>query len=355
MNFWQGKKVFITGHTGFKGSWLSIWLQQLGAEIIGYSLDPPTVPSMFELAKVAVGMKDIRGDIRDLTKLKKVLCDSQAEIVIHMAAQPLVRDSYKFPVETYSTNVMGTVNIFEGIRVSKNVKVAINVTTDKCYENREWYWGYRENEALGGYDPYSNSKACSELVTSSYRSSFFNPLNYSAHGIGIASARAGNVIGGGDWSKDRLVPDCIKALLNSDKIIIRNPKAIRPWQHVLEPLSGYLMLAKKLYINGPDYAEAWNFGPREADAKSVEWLVTNLCLKWGGNASYETDKSQNPHEANYLKLDCSKAYHKLGWTPLWSLEEAIDSIIDWTKAFQNGHNVRAVCENQILKYQKSIT
>jgi CDP-glucose 4,6-dehydratase len=353
MDFWQNKKVFLTGHTGFKGSWLSIWLDLLGADVTGYSLEPPTKPSLFELARLSEHMKDIRGDVCDLGSLQRALNDSEAEIVIHMAAQPLVLDSYQFPVETYATNVMGTVNVFEAVRTAKTVKAVINVTTDKCYKNREWYWGYRENEPLGGYDPYSNSKACSELVTSAYRNSFFNSNNYKEHGVAVASARAGNVIGGGDWSKGRLVPDCIRAISSGYNITIRSPESIRPWQHVLEPLSGYLLLAEKLYEEGPQFAEAWNFGPYQADTKPVKFLIKRLCLKWGEGAAYQLDKKQHPHEAHILKLDCSKAHLKLGWAPRWDLEKTIDTIVDWTRSYRNGENIQAVCQKQIHEYSDS--
>jgi CDP-glucose 4,6-dehydratase len=351
--FWKGKKVFITGHTGFKGSWLCLWLHSLGANIYGYALDPPTDPSLFELCKINTLAQSTIADVRDGAALAKTMREAEPEIVIHMAAQPLVRDSYKMPVETYSINVMGTVNVFEAVRATKTVKAVINVTTDKCYENKEWAWGYRENEPLGGYDPYSNSKACSELITSAYRNSYFNPKEHPVHGVGLASARAGNVIGGGDWATDRLVPDCIRALLKNDKIFIRNPHAIRPWQHVLEPLSGYLLLAQKLYEEGPRYAEAWNFGPVDDDAKPVEWLVKRLCTKWGGSASYSVDPGKHPHEAHYLKLDCSKARSGLGWRPKWDLEKSIGCIIEWTKAYGAHQDVAAVCRKQIEEYISS--
>lgn len=348
--FWKGKKVFLTGHTGFKGSWLCLWLHSLGAEVHGYALDPPTNPSLFDLCKIGTLVRSTIADVRDRESLTKALVAAAPQIVIHMAAQPLVRDSYKIPVDTYEINVMGTVNLFEAVRSSKTVKVVINVTTDKCYENKEWVWGYRECEPLGGYDPYSNSKACSELVTSSYRSSYFNPREYASHGVGIASARAGNVIGGGDWATDRLIPDCIRAVLKNEKVMIRNPHAIRPWQHVLEPLSGYLALAQKLYENGPHYTGAWNFGPDESDARTVEWIVKNLCEKWGSNASSEIDKGNHPHEAHYLKLDCSKAKTDLGWRPRWDASKAIVSIVTWTRAYKQGEDVREVCAAQIEEY-----
>lgn len=351
--FWRGKKVFITGHTGFKGSWLSLWLNHLGAEVTGYALEPPTVPSLFEMARVGEDMDSITGDIRDGSLLTQKLQACVPEIVIHMAAQPLVRESYKDPVTTYQTNVMGTVNLLEAVRQSKSVKAVVNVTTDKCYENKEWVWGYRENEPMGGYDPYSNSKACSELVTASYRSSFFNPRDFSTHGVSLASARAGNVIGGGDWAMDRLIPDCIRALLHGEKILIRNPKAIRPWQHVLEPLSGYLLLAQKLYEDGPKFAEGWNFGPEDSDARPVEWIVKHICDTWGQGAAYIVDQGPHPHEASYLKLDCSKAKSVLGWNPRWDLKKAIDMVLKWSIAYKNGADLKQTCLDQIEEYNKN--
>lgn len=349
-DFWKNKKVFITGHTGFKGSWLSLWLHALEAKVSGYALDPSTNPSLYDLGGVKDILTSVIGDIRDLDLLKKAMKECDPDIVIHMAAQPLVRDSYKEPVETYATNVMGTVNLFEAVRGCRNVRAVLNVTTDKCYENKEWEWGYRENEPLGGYDPYSNSKACSELVTSSYRDSFFNSDNYENHGVGVASARAGNVIGGGDWAKDRLIPDCVKSLLTGEEIVIRNPHAIRPWQHVLEPLSGYLLLMQRLFENGPEFSEAWNFGPDDRDAKPVAWIVKEICSKWGNDSLYRIDKGAHPHEANYLKLDCSKAKHRLRWYPKWSIEQAIDKIIEWTMAYNENHGVREITLKQIDEY-----
>lgn len=352
LDFWRSKKVFITGHTGFKGSWISLWLHSLGAEVTGYALKPPTEPCLYNLCNIEELVGSTIDDIRNGDALKSALLAASPEIVIHMAAQPLVRDSYKNPVDTYSINVIGTVNLLEAVRACKSVKAVINITTDKCYENKEWDWGYRENEPLGGYDPYSSSKACSELVTGAYRSSFFNPMDYARHGVAVATARAGNVIGGGDWARDRLIPDCVRALLNGEKIAIRNPKAMRPWQHVLEPLSGYMVLAQRLCEDGPRYAEAWNFGPDDRDAKPVEWIVQRLCEKWGGNASYKVDKGEHPHEAHYLKLDCSKAKAEIGWHPSWSLEKAIDSIIDWTKAYKENKDLRGKCIEQIEEYSE---
>jgi CDP-glucose 4,6-dehydratase len=352
MEFWQGKKVFLTGHTGFKGSWLCLWLSRLGAHITGYALEPPTDPSLFELARVGELVDSCIADVRDLERLKAEMLRASPDVVIHMAAQPLVRDSYRIPVETYSINVMGVVHLLEAVRSCPGVKAVVNVTTDKCYENREWVWGYRENEPLGGFDPYSNSKGCSELVTASYRSSFFNPGCFSKHGVGLASARAGNVIGGGDWAGDRLIPDIIRAILAGDPVRIRNPHAIRPWQHVLEPLSGYLALAQRLYEDGAEYAESWNFGPADEDARPVEWIVQRMCRQWGAGARYEIDDGDHPHEAHYLKLDCSKARSGLGWHPRWNLEKALDSIIGWTQSYRSGDDLQKICLEQIADYTR---
>ena len=351
--FWQGKRVLITGHTGFKGGWLCLWLQSMGANVVGYALKPPTNPSLFEVAKVGQGMTSIIGDIRDLPHLQKVFAEHQPDIVIHMAAQPLVRYSYLEPVETYSTNVMGTVNLLEAVRHTASVKALVNVTSDKCYENREWPWGYRENEAMGGHDPYSNSKGCAELVTAAYRNSYFPPEKYAEHGVAIGSGRAGNVIGGGDWAEDRLIPDMMRAIISNQPVSIRNPHSIRPWQHVLEPLSGYLSLAQKLYEEGPNYAEGWNFGPNDDDAKPVQWILDNLTKTWGEGASWKLDVGDHPHEANYLKLDCSKAKMRLNWKPRWSLDMAIDQICVWHKAHLAGADMRAMCLQQIKQYEVS--
>ena len=349
-SFWAGKKVFLTGHTGFKGSWLSIWLQSMGVELTGYALNPPTEINLFEIANVKNGMRSIIGDIRDLELLKKSMLDAAPEIVIHMAAQPLVRYSYSNPVETYATNVMGTVHLFEAVRATQGVKAVVNITTDKCYENKEWVWGYRENEPMGGYDPYSNSKGCAELVTSAYRSSYFNPSNFDKHGISLASVRAGNVIGGGDWAQDRLIPDIITAFSEGRPVFIRSPNSIRPWQHVLEPLRGYLILAEKLYLEGTPFAEAWNFGPNEQDTKNVEWIVRELANLWGEGAHWSLDESNQPHEATYLKLDISKARGRLDWHPLLSLPTTLRMIVDWYHNYNNGENMHHFINNQISEY-----
>lgn len=350
-SFWKEKKVFITGHTGFKGAWLCLWLHLLGAEVSGYALSPPLEPNLFELANLDSLVHSHIADVRDGECLQEIMRATAPDIVIHMAAQALVRESYRTPVDTYATNVLGTAHLLEAVRNCPSVRAVVNVTTDKCYANQEWHWGYRENEPLGGYDPYSSSKGCSELVTAAYRNSFFNPEQHEIHGVAVASARAGNVIGGGDWAADRLIPDCIRALIEGEQIVIRSPWAIRPWQHVLEPLSGYLMLAQRLYADGPPFAAAWNFGPNQEDAKPVDWIVRRLCKKWGG-ATYVIDGGEHLHEANYLKLDCSKAKAELGWLPRWPLEKALDSIIEWTLAYQDGRDMREVCLQQIAEYEE---
>ncbi len=351
-SFWSDKKVFVTGHTGFKGGWLSLWLQQLGAQVTGYALQPPTNPSLFEVAQVAQGMQSVIGDIRDGTLLSNALRQAAPDIVIHMAAQPLVRRSYVDPVETYLTNVMGTVHLLEAVRQTPSVRAVVNVTTDKCYENQEWVWGYRENEPMGGFDPYSSSKGCAELVTAAYRNSFFNAAKHSEHHIAVATARAGNVIGGGDWAEDRLVPDILRAIQNGQSVNIRNPQSTRPWQHVLEPLSGYLALAEKLYTQGPAFAEAFNFGSAEDDAKPVQWIVEQITRQWGDGANWKLDQVEHPHEAHYLKLDCSKAKARLNWQPRWMLSKALENIIVWHKAHQRGDDMRELSLKQISTFQE---
>lgn len=351
--FWKGKKVFLTGHTGFKGSWLSLWLDSLGARVTGYALKPPTKPSLFELCRVDRLTKTIFADVRDAARLRKAVLDARPQVIIHMAAQPLVRESYKDPRGTYETNVMGSVNLLEAARACRSVRAVVNVTTDKCYENKERLRGYKEGEPLGGYDPYSSSKACSELVVSAYLNSFFNPEEFKEHRLALASARAGNVIGGGDWAADRLVPDIIRAALRGEKVLIRNPRAIRPWQHVLEPLSGYLALAGQLYRHGPRFAGAWNFGPDAGDAKDVEWIVRRMFARWPEAPGYVIDKGRHPHEAHYLKLNSSKARRGLGWKPRWKVSAAIDRTVEWFRAYQRGENMRGVCLRQIRDYLES--
>ena len=356
-SFWNGKKIFVTGHTGFKGSWLCLWLNHLGSQVTGYALQAPTRPSLFEVAQVEKGMTSIIGDVRDGNLLANAMRQAAPDIVIHMASQPLVRRSYIDPVETYSTNVIGTVNLLEAVRQMSSVRAVINVTTDKCYENKEWVWSYRENEPMGGFDPYSSSKGCAELVTLAYRNSYFNTSKHGEHKVALATARAGNVIGGGDWAEDRLIPDILRAIEDGRPVNIRNPNAIRPWQHVLEPLSGYLTLSENLFNNGPAFAEAFNFGPAEEDAMSVKWIVEQLTQRWGDGASWHFDGGPHPHEAHYLKLDCSKARSRLGWAPRWNLSQALQSIINWQKSYklhQSSQEMRDLCLQQIRDYSTAI-
>lgn len=349
--FWRGKRVFLTGHTGFKGSWLSIWLHSLGAEITGYALPPPTVPSLYGLCRVDRLGNSVIADVRDADRMREAVARAEPEIVFHLAAQSIVRESYRIPVDTYATNVLGTVHLLEAVRSCASVKALVNVTSDKCYENREGSRGYRERDPLGGYDPYSSSKACSELVTSAYRSSFFNPQNASDRKVCIASARAGNVIGGGDFAPDRLLPDCVRAILGGEAIRLRNPGAIRPWQHVLEPLSGYLLLARHLYDNGSAFAGAWNFGPEETDVRPVAWVVDRFCQLWGNDASRVLDDGSHPHETHTLKLDSSKAKSELLWRPRWDIETALERVVEWTKAFASRDgNLFSLCLSQIAAY-----
>jgi CDP-glucose 4,6-dehydratase len=348
---WAGRRVFVTGHTGFKGSWLALWLQTLGAEVLGYSLAPPTEQNMFEIASVGQGMRTIVGDVRDSEKLAAAMADFQPETVFHLAAQSLVRLSYQDPVGTYATNVMGTVHVLEAMRMVPSVRAAVIVTSDKCYENNEWAWGYRESDPMGGYDPYSNSKGCTELVTSAYRRSFFTAPEKQGPATEVASARAGNVIGGGDWATDRLVPDFIRAMSKGEVIRIRNPGAQRPWQHVLEPLSGYLILAERLMgQDGRKFASGWNFGPRDDDALPVASLVKKLSVLWGEGAAYAVDTDPQPHEASFLKLDCSRARALLGWQPRLDVDSALAWTVEWHKAEQAGANMRGVTSHQIGRF-----
>jgi CDP-glucose 4,6-dehydratase len=350
-SFWKGRSVFLTGHTGFKGSWLSLWLEMLGANVTAYALDPPTHPSLFEQAGVRDSVHSLQGDVRDFPRLKAALAACRPEVVIHMAAQSVVRRGYEDPLETYSSNVMGTVHLLESVRQLKQPAVVVNVTSDKCYENREWVWGYRENEPMGGRDPYSNSKGCAELVTAAYRESFFSPALLEQHGVAIATARAGNAIGGGDWTSDQLIPDVMRAFLAGKPCVIRNPAAVRPWQFVLEPLRGYLMLAERLAEDPSRFASGWNFGPAETDARPVSWIGDRLASSWGAGASWVRDSATHPHEAQFLKLDTSKTRAGLPWSPLLGLDSALDWIVEWYRAFQEGANLRRVTCSQIERYQ----
>jgi CDP-glucose 4,6-dehydratase len=353
LGFWKRKKVFITGHTGFKGSWLSLWLNELGAEVTGYALNPPTSPSLFVLSRLGTLLRSNIADIRDSDSLSRALDQSRAEVVFHLAAQSLVRESYRNPVETYQTNVMGTVNLLEAIRSVESVRAVVVVSSDKCYENQEGARGYRETDPLGGYDPYSSSKACTELITSAYRNSFFPPSGYERHGVAVASARAGNVVGGGDWGEDRLLPDCFRAFQDKRPVRLRNPGAIRPWQFVLEPLHGYLQLASQLWHGRLEFAESWNFGPDEQDFKTVEWVTRKVCQLWGEGARYEIDASRQPHETGYLRLNCSKARSRLGWLPCWGLERALESTVEWFLAHGRSEPALDVCRRQIAAFQQT--
>jgi CDP-glucose 4,6-dehydratase len=350
-SFWKGREVFLTGHTGFKGSWLTLWLDALGAKVTGYALAPPTRPSLFEQAGVAGVCRSIEADIRDLPRLSAAVAESRPSVIIHMAAQSIVRRGYEDPVETYSSNVMGTVYILEALRRLRRPCVLVNITSDKCYENREWTWGYRENDPLGGHDPYATSKACSELVTAAYRESYFRAEDAEGHGAAVASARAGNVIGGGDWTDDQLVPDLMRGFLSGKPCLIRNPSAVRPWQFVLEPLRGYLLLAEKLAADPAAFASAWNFGPGDADAKSVSWIANELARSWGGGASWAQDPGSHPREAQLLKLDASKAGMGLGWHPVVALSLALEWIVEWYRAFQAGDDLGRLTRTQIERYE----
>jgi CDP-glucose 4,6-dehydratase len=352
---WNQRRVYLTGHTGFKGGWLSLWLAQLGAQVHGFALAPPETPNLFTAARIAERIESEFGDIRNIAALERSLQAFEPEVVFHMAAQPLVRQSYADPVETYSTNVMGTVHLLDAVRRVPSVRAVVVITTDKCYENREWLWGYRENDRLGGHDPYSNSKACAELVTSSFRSSFFGDDHLSKHPVALASARAGNVIGGGDWSTDRLIPDLVRGFVSGEPVLIRNPGATRPWQHVLEPLAGYLTLAERLLGDGAGYASAWNFGPGEEDVWPVARIADAMASAWGNGASWIRDEARHPHEANYLKLDTGKARELLGWHPVLPMQGALAWLVDWFLAFHRGEDMQVFSHGQISAYERRLS
>lgn len=351
-SFWPAKRILITGHTGFKGGWLSLWLSAKGSEVIGYALDPPTDPSFFAACGLSERMTSIQGDVRDLEHLTSVANQYQPELVVHMAAQALVRRSYQNPIETFSTNVMGTVNVLEMVRRCPSIKTVLIITSDKCYDNREWYWGYREIDPMGGYDPYACSKGCAELVTSSFRNSFFPEASYTDHGVAIASARAGNVIGGGDWAQDRLVPDICKAAMAGESVRIRNPEAVRPWQHVLDPLHGYICLMERLAKEGTEFAGGWNFGPEDANCQPVSQIVSDIKRFWGNRLVWTQDDGDHPHEAGYLKLDCSKARQRLNWIPRLDLTTALEWTVEWYQAFQSGDDIHSLSEEQIKRYEE---
>jgi CDP-glucose 4,6-dehydratase len=346
--FWAGKRVFLTGHTGFKGGWLSLWLTALGADVWGYALPPSTRVNLFEVARVAHGIQSTLGDIRDSDALTQAMAAARPDIVFHLAAQPLVPLSYQDPLGTWSTNVMGTAHVLQAMRSCPDVRAAVVVSSDKCYENQEWDWGYRESDPMGGHDPYSASKGCTELVVASYRRSYL-----SAAGIAVGTARAGNVIGGGDWTPTRLVPDVLAAFQAGQPVTLRQPSAIRPWQHVLEPLGGYLALAQRLHQQGTSWAQGWNFGPLASDARSVAWVVNDLASRWGSQAQWKAETEPQAHEARILKLDCSKAHSRLGWLPRWNAETAIQRTLDWHWAWLDGADMRATTHSQINDFESA--
>jgi CDP-glucose 4,6-dehydratase len=350
-SFWRGRRVFLTGHTGFKGSWLSLWLNSMSAEATGYALEPPTQPNLFEQANVAEKIRSVRGDIREFSRLKATIAECRPEVVFHLAAQSVVRAGYENPVDTYSTNVMGTVHLLEAVRQLKLPCAIVNVTSDKCYENREWMWGYRENEPMGGHDPYSSSKGCAELVTSAYRDSFFASEACAKCGVSLASARAGNAIGGGDWTSQQLIPDLMRAFLAGQPCLIRNPSAYRPWQFLLEALRGYLILAEHLAQDGARFASGWNFGPVDADVKPVSWIADELVKLWGNGASWSLDSGAHPHEAHALKLDATKAAAELAWRPVLPLKDALAWIVEYYRAFREGAELGRIATQQIERYE----
>ncbi|HEY2048276.1 MAG TPA: CDP-glucose 4,6-dehydratase [Caulobacteraceae bacterium] len=353
VSFWSGKRVFLTGHTGFKGSWLALQLADLGADVTGFSLPPPTEPSLFASARVAKHVRHIDGDVRDGDAVRAAMEQTRPEVVLHLAAQSLVRTSYQEPDSTFATNVMGTVNVLDAVRHSNGVRAVVVVTSDKCYENRETGRAYVEDDPMGGHDPYSASKGCAELVVSAYRRSFFNPADHARHGVGVASARAGNVIGGGDWAKDRLVPDLMRDFAAGRRTMIRFPDAVRPWQHVLEPLAGYLELARRLCQDDMSVAEGWNFGPAASDARPVRWLADRLSELWGDGAGWDTTGEPQPHEAGHLSLDCSKSRERLGWRPAWDLDEGLSQTLAWHRAYHQGADALDLTLDQLRAHSRS--
>ena len=348
---WQNRRVFLTGHTGFKGGWLALWLAKLGANVRGYALDPSTEPNLFTSARVGSVIEDIRGDIRDGAKLETAMREFAPEIVFHLAAQPLVLYSFKDPIGTYETNVIGTAKVLDSVRRTPSVRAVVSVTTDKCYENKEWVWPYRETDPLGGYDPYSSSKACAEIVSAAFRQSYF-PVEElgTSHQVAVATARAGNVIGGGDWSNDRLLPDLVRGFLSGKPVLVRRPHAIRPWQHVLEPLHGYIRLAEHLLTGDPKFAKAYNFGPTEDDARPVQWIAERMVASWGDGASWVLDEAPTPHEAGYLKLDASQARADIGWAPLLRLDAALDYLVLWYRRWEEQADMHDFTISQIESY-----
>jgi CDP-glucose 4,6-dehydratase len=354
MTVWNGLRVLVTGHTGFKGSWLALWLHDLGAEVTGFSLPPPSDPSLFEAARVSDVVRHVEGDVRNADDVEAAVRAARPEVVFHLAAQPLVRRSYEEPVETYATNVMGTVHVLDAVRRVGGARAAICITSDKCYENREWVWPYRESDPMGGHDPYSSSKGAAELVIAAYRRSYFDPAQIESHGLALASVRAGNVIGGADWASDRLVPDIVRAMQTGERLEIRNPNSVRPWQHVLEALGGYILLAERMLAGEAEFADGWNFGPADEDARPVRWIVDRLTSLWGGEQGWDSPATPQPHEAGLLKLDCTKARGALGWRPAMNLDSALRCVAEWHQAHDAGGDGREITLRQIRNYRRAV-